>query len=240
LTLPNTQFVPYIDLHEPHELRARADGRFGLEDCFQRPQIWSNRHPWAPCILCKPSADELVNHNLAVLWWTPTLQFYGLEPGCAFGELGRLAKRAWEPLKNVQLLLTEQLRKYQEHHCIDPAANTYEYSMRSTLLRLRDQPLSSQDTISQVAKFQRLCLDVHAMLDFVAIYHPHLSNDGNQPKPAANLHIMGAFTKDPEVTSKLHQCRIPLRLIRPEIYVPVTTRIIAKVTYDVIPADDEI
>ena len=240
VTSPNAPFVPYIDLHEPHELRARADGRFGLEDCFQRPQIWSSRHPWAPCILRKPSANKLDDHDLAVLWWTPTLKFYELEPGCAFGDLGRLVRRAWEPLENLQMFLSERFRKYQEQHSIDPAANTYEFLMRSTLLRLRDQPLSFQDTVGQVAEFQRLCLDVNAMLDLVTIYHPRLSNDPNQPTPAVNFDIMGAFTNDPEVTSKLHQCGIPVWFIRPEKHVPPATKILSKVTYDAIPAEDDV
>jgi hypothetical protein len=240
VTSPNAPFVPYIDLHEPHELRARADGRFGLEDCFQHSQIWSSRHPWAPCILRKPSADQLVTHDLALLWWTPTVKFYELEPGCAFGDLGRLVRRAWEPLEQVQIFLSERFRRYTEHHSIDSAAYTYEFSMRSTLLRLKDQPLSFQDTVGQVAEFQRLCLDVNAMLDFVTIYHPRLSNDPNQLKPTVNFNIMGAFTNDLEVTSKLHHCGIPVWLIRPEKHVFPATKIVSKVTYDAIPAEDEV
>jgi hypothetical protein len=240
ITSPNAPSVPYIDLHEPTELRARADGRFGLEDCFQRPQIWSNSHPWAPCILRKPRAEELATHILAILWWTPTAKFYELEPGCAFGDLGRLSKKAWEPLQQLQMHLTKRLQVYLEHNSIDPAAHTYEFSMRSTLLRLRDQPLSFRDTIYQVAEFQRLCLDINAMLDYVTIFHPRLSSHGDQPKPSAELHIMGAFTNDPEVTSKLHQCGIPVWLVRHETQVSTSTRIIAKVTYDVIPSEDEV
>jgi hypothetical protein len=240
ITSPNAPSVPYIDLHEPTALRARADGRFGLEDCFQRPQIWSDRHPWAPCILRKPSTDALATHLLAILWWTPTPKFYELEPGSAFGDLGRLSKRAWEPFKQLQMYLTKRLRVYLEHNTIDPAAHTYEFSMRSTLLRLRDQPLSFRDTVYQVAEFQRLCLDINAMLDYVTIFRPRLSSHEDQPKPSAELHIMGAFTNNPEVTSKLHQCGIPVWLVRTETQVSTSTRIVAKVTYDVIPSDEEV
>jgi hypothetical protein len=238
ITSPNVPFVPYIDLHRPRELRARADGRLGLEDCFQCPQIYSNRHPWAPCIFRKPDSDVLAKHDFALLWWTPTLQFYELEPGCAFGDLGRLSKKAWDPLQQLQLFFTMRLREYQEHHSIDPAANAYDFSMRSTLLRLRDQPLTWRDTVGQVAEFQRLCLDINAMLDFVAIYHPRLSISSDLPNPPANLNMMGTFTHDPEVASKLHRCGIPVWLIRQECHVPATTKIVLKVTYIALPPND--
>jgi hypothetical protein len=205
-------WIPFFDL-EPRDLRARRDGRFGIEDCFQHPQVWSEKHPWAPCILRKPDKEVLENHSLQVLWWDVTPRFYEMAPGSAFGNLGTLSIKAWEPFQRLQQYLSNRLRRYQEQGHVNRVANSYEWAIKSTLLRLRDCPLSFRDLVGQVAEFQRLCLDLYAILDYVEIYEHRLG--ASLPLDhAVDPKIMGCFTSDLEVACKLYRMGLPFWLVR--------------------------
>ena len=96
--------------------------------------------------------------------------------------------------------------------------NAFNSAIKSTLLRLRDCPLSYRDLVGQVAEFQRLCLDLHAMLDYVEIYEPRLAisltEDGTTP--LVDPKMMGCFTSDLEVACKLYRMGLPFWLIRSE------------------------
>lgn len=168
ITLPNLSWIPLFNF-EPCNLHARRDGCFGAEDCFQYPQVWSEKHPWMPCILCKPEKGELEHHSLQVLWWDPSFKLYKVAPGSAFGDLGTLSIKAWDPMQQLQLYLHERLQTYQEQGHVNRTMNSYEWAIKSTLLHLRNCPLSFCDLVGQVTKFQCLCLDLHAMLDYIKI-----------------------------------------------------------------------
>jgi hypothetical protein len=71
ITTPNMTFVP-----EPHvdeeDIRARADGRFGVADCFQWPQLYADRFNWTVCIPRKESHP--LPKPLSWAWYTPILE----------------------------------------------------------------------------------------------------------------------------------------------------------------------
>lgn len=218
LTSPNVPWIPFFDF-EPRDLRARQDGRFGIEDCFQHPQVWSEKHPWTPCILCKPPRTVLEGHHLQVLWWDLTPRFYEMASGSAFGDLGTLSEKAWNPFSDLQMYLSNRLRTYQEQGHANKVMHSYEWAIKSTLLRLRDCPLSYRDLVGQIAEFQRLCLDLNAIMDYVETYEHRLAvplSQGSDTSLTVDQGLMGCFTSDLEVASKLYTMGLPFWLIRSE------------------------
>src|ERR1700709_900142 len=69
ITTPNMHFVPEFHHFEEEDLQARADGRFGVVDCFQWPQAYDEVFPHAACIPRKESCP--FPHPLHWAWFTP-------------------------------------------------------------------------------------------------------------------------------------------------------------------------
>ncbi|KAI6146799.1 hypothetical protein BKA82DRAFT_3934548, partial [Pisolithus tinctorius] len=71
-----------------------------------------------------------------------------------------------------------------------------------------------RDTVVLVALFQRLCLDIYAMVDSLEIKITPPSG----PFFNAKQRWMGAFTTDPDVCERLFEARIPVWLVwKPEL-----------------------
>ena len=79
ITSPNVDFVPEPHLFEEDELRPRANGHFGLVDCFQWPQNYEKEYEYSVCI---PHKDSLLTH--AVAWYNPTRDDFIIPPGSKF------------------------------------------------------------------------------------------------------------------------------------------------------------
>jgi len=224
ISSPNMSSVP-LYYFDPQPLRARADGRFGIEDCWQHPQAWAEKYSFAPAIMRKPSAKELESHEFRLLWWNPQHADYILLQGSAFADLGKLSSKAAEPLLVVQQRISDRLRRFGEQNSIPQPVHYYEASMRSTCTRLQDCPMTFRDIVGQVAEFQRLCLDLLAMLDWLEIFHPRSIDESlDHPRPA-DLKRIGCFTSDPEVTNRLFLAGLPVWLIRYDHALPPTTKI---------------
>jgi hypothetical protein len=217
---------------DPQPLRARADGRFGLEDCWQHPQVWVEKFGWAPAIMRKPSALVLPDHRYRFLWWTPVLADYVLLQGSAFADFGKLNQDATKHLKDLQVFISERVRKFEEQNQSSTIANMrfYEASMRSTCTRLQDCPMTFRDVVGQVAEFQRLALDLLGMLDYMDIFH-HRTIDYSCGHPSADSTRMGCFTSNPEVAHRLFLAALPVWLIRFDYSLPPTIKIKSVVAY---------
>jgi hypothetical protein len=112
---------------DPQPLRARADGHFGLEDCWQHPQVWVEKFGWAPAIMRKPSALVLPDHRYHFLWWTPVLADYVLLQGSAFADFGKLNQDAMKHLKDLQVFISKRVRKFEEQNQSSTIANMHFY-----------------------------------------------------------------------------------------------------------------
>lgn len=221
---------------DPQPLRARADGRFGLEDCWQHPQVWTEKYSFAPAIMRKPSTTiELEKHEFRLLWWNPQRGDYVLLRGSAFADLGKLSPQATEPLLEIQKKISDRLRRFSEQNSIPNPVHFYEASMRSTYTRLQDCPMTFRDVVGQVTEFQRICLDLLAMLDYLEIYHPR-SIDETHPWPADYSRV-GCFTSNPEVTKRLFLAGLPVWLIRFDHTLPPTVKIKSVTDYALPPRD---
>lgn len=66
---PNISVIPVFDPN-PCELRARVNGRFGLQDYVCHPQGHSEAYPWAPLIpRCPDSREATVVHPYRMCWF---------------------------------------------------------------------------------------------------------------------------------------------------------------------------
>ena len=212
---------------DPQVLRARADGRFGLEDCWQHPQMWVDKYSWAPAIMQKPSTADMAEHPFRALWWTPKTADYIIMQGSVFADFGKLSQDAVRPLKGVQHIVSERLRNYEEQQG-GSAARTmrfFEASLRSTCTRLHDCPMTFRDVVAQVAEYQRIALDILAMIDYMEIFH-HRSIDQSlgHARPADRTRI-GCFTSNLEVVERLFLAGLPVWLIRHDYSIPPTIKI---------------
>ena len=211
---------------DPQPLRARADGRFGLEDCWQHPQVWTEKYSFAPAIMRKPSTSiELEKYEFRLLWWNPQRSDYILLRGSAFADLGKLSLQAAEPLLEIQKKISDRLRRFSEQNPIPNPVHYYEASMRSTCTRLQDCPMSFRDVVGQVTELQRICLDLLAMLDWLEIFHPLSIDETRQHHRPADYSRVGCFTSNPEVTKRLFLAGLPVWLIRFDYSLPSTIKI---------------
>jgi hypothetical protein len=231
ITSPNMRWVP-LYYFDSQPLRARADGRFGLEDCWQHPQVWTEKYSFAPAIMRKPSTSiELEKHEFRLLWWNPQRGDYILLQGSAFADLGKLSPQAAEPLLEIQKKISDRLRRFSEQNTIPNPVHYYEASMRSTCTRLQDCPMTFHDVVGQVTEFQRICLDILAMLNWLEVFHP-LSIDETRQHPRLADHTrIGCFTSNPEVTKRLFLAGLPVWLIRFDHALPLTIKIKSVTVY---------
>ena len=171
-TSPNMSFVP-----EPHlddeELRARADGCFGLADCFQWPQVYCREFEYAICIPRRehhPAPDPLT-----WAWYTPTLEDFVALPTAAFA-VGKLKQ---EKAVGIATLYQNASTRYAAWKKTrgdkkDIAAKMVQ-SLKHTVVLLLQHPLTFRDVVAFVAEAQRTFLDIYAFLDFVKVLMPHLT-----------------------------------------------------------------
>ncbi|KAH9911807.1 hypothetical protein B0H21DRAFT_674430, partial [Amylocystis lapponica] len=84
--------------------------------------------------------------------------------------------------------------------------------MRAATLRLREFPSTFRDMLAQVALVQRFYLKITAILDWSKFYAPRFAMS-RFPSPA-NEQIIGTVTTDPQVALTMHNCGIPVWLMR--------------------------
>ncbi|KAG1776143.1 hypothetical protein EV702DRAFT_1046313 [Suillus placidus] len=80
ITTPNMDWVLELYNDDSEELRTQADGRFGVVDCFQWPQMYCKEFKYAVCIPHKDTSSI----DLQFTWYTPTAADFVIQPGTAF------------------------------------------------------------------------------------------------------------------------------------------------------------
>ncbi|KIO02230.1 hypothetical protein M404DRAFT_70291, partial [Pisolithus tinctorius Marx 270] len=95
ITSPNVDFVLELYIFEEVDLCLRADGWFGLVDCFQWPQTYEKNYEYAVCI---PRKNTVPTLNIA--WFTPTSVDFVLPLGSVYlvGMLEETKVKAFEEL----------------------------------------------------------------------------------------------------------------------------------------------
>lgn len=235
-TSPNLSDIPFVDV-QPSQLCARADGRFGVEDYVQWPQTHSEAYPWAPCILRKPTADELEDHPHWFLWEDITSFDWVHPPGASWQQTGVL-RDAWRGLlRNSMEPITSRALAAVCKGTLPSYVAIAVNSLQATLARLTDLPMSYRDLVLQFTQAQRLGLDLLAM----EAYHGHMFSRMIQRKQIYPLQpeFMGCHTNNPTTVENMFYAGIPVVYIRSSLLITPSQLRVRRVvdTFAPVPAD---
>jgi hypothetical protein len=219
-------FIPALNLGRG-DVRIRKNGRFGIEDFTQWPQLYFKDHPHLPFILRCPGPHELQAHPLRMLWWDVTERDHVPERGSCYQGLGRLSPSPAAKLKELECQLRAEVQKYQDESGATAGSrlNLCTNAMRDTINRLRHAPMTYRDLVQNVAAFQRQYLETRAWLDFFEKWMPHLGHEVNADAPCVDPNIMGCGTYDPSTVQSFFRAGIPVWYIRPPFAVPLDINI---------------
>lgn len=213
ISSPNAEWIPEVKWGARSVFR-RADGRFGYEDRTLWPQYYADRFETMCCIPREPEDPE---DPLSILWWNPgSVDFIPISGSSIDMGLGELAPGPLAKLKVWRDKLVDEVYAYQTVHHRNSLLGILETSMRHAWLRLTLAPMTRRDMTENVPDFQRYCLDIRGLLDYILIYssrmeYPDLQTDG---LPVAH-HLMGALTESDEIVLQFVKMKIPVWHIRP-------------------------
>ena len=210
-TSPNATFIP-----EPHnseeELHTRLDGRFGIADCFQWPQLYCDEYRYAICIRRKehyPSSDPL-----SWAWYRPTIEDFVPLPNAAF-QVGTLKMEKATGVASLGRIASERYKEWKDTRGDkQDIVSRMLQSLRLDIMLLLNHPLTFRDIVVFVAQAQRYCLDILAFLDYVIYVQPRIAYPTGPPLPVRS-HWMGCFTQSTKICNELFHAGVPVWLIRP-------------------------
>ena len=211
VTSPNADWIPQ-PIIGPVSVQFREDGRFGVEDPIQWPQVHCQKFAHFAAILRQPLD---MNDYRQPIWRTVTLQDFEPLEGCAVGSLGTLGSSFRSDLEPLIVSLSERVQK----HCLlnkttGSRLNFCEVVMRQSFKRL-DYPSTFRDIALQVVNVQRYWLECTAWLDWVEILWDDILDNPLSLQHRIRPQYMGTFTTDPGVVQKLLTAGIPVWLLRP-------------------------
>ena len=215
---PNATWIPEIKWGV-QEVYQRADGRFAWEDRTLWPQMYAHRFEYICCI---PRQPEDPADPLSVLWWTPrAADFIAIRGSDVEMPLGQLPPQIVQQFEFWRDTLVAECRTYQREHDRSPLLGLLETSLRHAFIRITVIPLTQREMTANVAEFQRFCLDVHALLDYILIYQPRFSaSDEETDAIPVSHHLMGAITHEDAIVMQLHKMKIPVWHVRPSLKIP--------------------
>ncbi|KAF9229984.1 hypothetical protein BU15DRAFT_35925, partial [Melanogaster broomeanus] len=210
-------FIPKPFLNSS-ELRAFKDGRYGVQDVFQWPQLYSDKYPYSTCI---PRREWLNLEPCHLLWWTPKPSDFVKEAGTMW-EVGRLPEGHRAAFTELHDYIHDQLSQHAHYldndlrNLMKPAATLR--TLKQALERLHYHPLTFRELTLQVAEFQRTALDILA--------YGFYARAKAKQNSKVRLTLMGAFTSTPHNCQRLFDMGIPVWFIRHRSEIPSEMRII--------------
>jgi len=224
ITTPNMDWVPELHNDDSDELRARADGRFGVVDCFQWPQIYCKEFEYAVCIPRK----ETSSIDLQFAWYTPTMDDFVIQSGTAFA-VGTLHSHIVDGIDNLFSIARKRVQTWQANRGgkKDIVTNMLS-SLKHDINILRRHPLTFRDIVIFVAQAQHSFLDIIAFMDYVEVVQPRIAWTTWLPA-TANTNWMGCFTYDSKICESFLTAGVPVWLVRAEAYIPPDMNIIQPV-----------
>ncbi|KAG2340031.1 hypothetical protein BDR05DRAFT_1002800, partial [Suillus weaverae] len=174
ITTPNMPFVPKFHHFKEENVQARADGRFGIIDCFQWPQAYDNIFCNSVCILRKEAYP--FPHPLHWAWYTPEQKDFKTIPGNSF-PVGTLASDKVEGLESLLKLVEKCVQDWRANRQgkKDVIVNRV-VSLRHGISHLKKHPLTFRDLLIFVTDAQCLFLEIHSFMDWVLIAQPRISS----------------------------------------------------------------
>ena len=224
ITTPNMHFVPEFHHFEEEDLQARADGRFGVIDCFQWPQSYDDAFCHAVCIPRKEAFP--FPHQLHWAWFTPTQDDLQPIPGNSF-PVGTLAPDKVDGLRSLLKLAEQRVRDYRNDQ---PDRGRVIYSrllcLRHAIARLKSHPLTFRDLLIFVTDTQRLFLDIYSYIDWVLVAQPRTTLGVRHD---VNGEWMGGFAQSSDICDKLFSAGVPVWYVRASAYIPPNMKVVEPV-----------
>ncbi|KAJ3473404.1 hypothetical protein NLI96_g13019 [Meripilus lineatus] len=208
ITSPNMNYIPIPALGQLC-VQIRADGRFGVEDPIQWPQMLSHKYCHYSCILRRPIEPHIPRQ---VMWRKVTPQDFVVSHGSLVSGIGILAESFRLDLALFVDMMSRDVSKYQERTSRTMShLNFCEMSMRTSLACLLF-PSTYRDLTIQVVNVQRYYLECEAWLYWYGTVDERILT-ASQGRRVDEVR-MGAFTADPASTAKLFSAGIPVWLFR--------------------------
>ncbi len=212
ITSLTTQYIPQFE-HGLVTVHIRDDGRFGLADPLNAPQIFSLAYPYL-CAILRPVPD----HDPLIMWKCPTADDFVLNKGSVVGGFGQLSKAFLDAFDLPVSEMVHRVKRASDgadaHHRAQRRVHLewYVVAMRQALDRLRYMPASFRDQVIQVVQLQRYWLLAHAYLE----YYSRVRGVPAETSAMADVrnHWMGAWTTDPAIVQHLMVFGIPIWFLR--------------------------
>lgn len=212
MTSSNLDHIPFIDIN-PTNLRARADGRFGLEDYASVPQLYSEAYPWAPLIPRQPATAEMFDkHEYCILWEDLQMSDFITPNGSVFGEFGVLHEGVHARLHRKLKEIEQRVIYGIAHGPFPQQVSSTASAMMAIVRRLRELPMTYRDLVLQWTQAQRLGLDLLGM----HAYYGWMSQRMMQRHRVWPLapEFIGCFTQNPATAENMHYAGIPFVFMR--------------------------
>ncbi|KAG2073023.1 hypothetical protein BDR04DRAFT_1152637 [Suillus decipiens] len=224
ITTPNMHFILEFRHFDDEILQARADGRFGVINCFQWPQAYDNTFCYAACIPRKEAFPS--PQPLHWAWFTPTQNDLKSIPGNSF-PVGTLASDKVDGLQSLFKLAEQRLREYRQ---AQPDRGQVIYgcllSLHHAITHLKLHPLTFHDLLIFVTGAQHLFLDIYSYIDWVLIAQP-LTTSGFCHAVWGDW--MGAFVQSSNICEKLFCAGVPIWYVRTSVYIPPNMKVVEPV-----------
>ncbi|RDB15399.1 hypothetical protein Hypma_004551 [Hypsizygus marmoreus] len=219
ITTPNANYIPEAVLGR-RPVRARKDGRYGLQDRTIHPQYYAASFEYICCI---PRHPEDPKDPLQLMWFTPQASDTDLVKGMAFDvNLRKLNEYHLNALRKYRDMCIDLCRQYEKHKGHAELIGLLESTMCHCFNKLASTAMTFKQLTLAVAELQRIMLDIHAIIDYSRLFYPRLF-----PKPDDRGKVvevdhtrMGAFTEDVLIAEQLLQMGIPVWLLRPVTTIP--------------------
>lgn len=216
LSSPNMDFLPDIR-KDPQETYIRKNGRFATHDFTIWPQWYFPSTKNLCFVRRKPSAADLPQHPLRLIWYDLKDTDYVPEPG-AITDLVRIPITLAEDFVALHKDLLSKIKvMIASRQTMDPLEfrdlRFAEHGARMTSILLTCGPQSRLLTLLTVTGFQRFYLEALAHYEYYTKWEGKMLAPCDTPLPV-NQTIMGLVTGSLEVALKHYFIRVPVWLIR--------------------------
>ena len=211
ITSPNVDFIPQISIMK-RALQPRRDGRFGLEDPTNAPQMFSPSFPFHTIMSRRPIDDN----ERRYLWKTVGLKDFIPVKGSVFSGLGVLCPEAVEKLARMRTRMEAVVQEYFEHPSPHAPTNQLKIlvsQMRTTYQRIAYVPATYPDVVLAVSLFQRLWLEIDAWILYRRQYYDRIFE---ATPHSVDTGLMGAWSFHLHEVQKLYNAGIPTWWVRSE------------------------
>ena len=204
ITSPNMNYIP-SPAWGALRVSFRADGKFGMEDPIQYPQMFDKGSAWV-YLACMPRVGH--RQRRLDLWVTPTVDSFDAAGTGVIG-LHILKSPRLQAISDFIKQLDAEVEEFESAK----APSTHLRWLQLTLHTSFDClsiPSTHRDIIRQLATVERFCCMVIAWLTWTRL----LTNLANSAPRIPYFDLMGVFTTSATLVGELYRAGIPVWYMR--------------------------